>query len=218
MDQADLLGDLIVNSSLTLVSIVSLSSFCSLNPLSIGDGAVFRSGTRLLSGSSAEKHSILLEHTLVMTGECVDAGTVWQGWPSKKQVHVLLHRGEIDCTLYDSVKLRGTSGKSSRGLEASCAAIDMLSSSSPTGDIDIEMGIDGADNNEDGHFADINPLPASRSHSSHANSRPPSPGSNVNISGNASGNASVSFNINVNTSSHTQDSTSAAPTSHVLSV
>lgn len=40
-----------------------------------------------------ENNSILLEHTLVISGERVDAGAVWQGWPS--QVHYPLGEHRI---------------------------------------------------------------------------------------------------------------------------
>ena len=35
-------------------------------------------GTRLLSGASMDDHSVMLEHTLVLAGEVVDSGMVWQ--------------------------------------------------------------------------------------------------------------------------------------------
>jgi hypothetical protein len=33
-----------------------------------------------------EDHSILLEHTLTLSGETVDKGKVWQGWPSERKL------------------------------------------------------------------------------------------------------------------------------------
>ena len=42
-----------------------------------------------------ESHSMMLEHTLVMAGECVDEGTVWQGWPSKRQFPLHHHRSNV---------------------------------------------------------------------------------------------------------------------------
>lgn len=33
-----------------------------------------------------EDHSILLEHTLTLSGETVDKGRVWQGWPSERKL------------------------------------------------------------------------------------------------------------------------------------
>jgi hypothetical protein len=58
----------------------------SLNQLIVGRGCVLKSGSRLLSGANMDGHAILLEHTLILAGETVEAGSVWQGWPSQKQV------------------------------------------------------------------------------------------------------------------------------------
>jgi len=54
--------------------------------MSVQDGAVLRTASRLLSGGHMEPRSMLLEHTLVMPGETVDTETVVQGWPSRKQL------------------------------------------------------------------------------------------------------------------------------------
>jgi hypothetical protein len=81
-----------------------------------------------------------------MTGECVDAGTVWQGWPSKKQIHVLLQRGEVDNTLY-KVRERSASHASVSSSQA----------------LDLEMGslIVGAREIDDS-FTENNPPPGMR--------------------------------------------------------
>lgn len=68
---------------------------CRLNPLFVGTGSVLKCNTRLLSGSSMDAHSILLEHTLVMAGEVVDCGSVWQGWPSKSQISLTKYRAQV---------------------------------------------------------------------------------------------------------------------------
>jgi hypothetical protein len=39
-----------------------------------------------------EDHSILMEHTLVISGETVDYGSVWQGWPSQLHYPIREHR------------------------------------------------------------------------------------------------------------------------------
>jgi hypothetical protein len=39
-----------------------------------------------------EKYSILLEHTLVISGEVVEEGMVWQGWPSLLHYPLREHR------------------------------------------------------------------------------------------------------------------------------
>ncbi|KAF7309534.1 Peroxisomal-coenzyme A synthetase [Mycena indigotica] len=54
-----------------------------LNSLSIGNGCALRTGSRLLSGASMEDSSMLLEHTLLTSGEVADAGVVYSGWPAK---------------------------------------------------------------------------------------------------------------------------------------
>lgn len=54
----------------------------SLNAISIGEGCVLKSNSRLLSGAAMLPNSMLLEHTLVMGGDIVDENSVWQGWPS----------------------------------------------------------------------------------------------------------------------------------------
>ncbi|KAJ3030794.1 hypothetical protein HDV00_008707 [Rhizophlyctis rosea] len=59
-----------------------------LNPLSIGRRCVLRAESRLLSGAEMEEGSILLEKTLVVSGEVVGRGNVWAGWPGEE-------RGEV---------------------------------------------------------------------------------------------------------------------------
>lgn len=54
-----------------------------LNELKVGKGAVIRRHARLLSGASMEPYSIMLENTLVVSGDVLDAGSVWQGWPAR---------------------------------------------------------------------------------------------------------------------------------------
>jgi acetyltransferase-like isoleucine patch superfamily enzyme len=68
------------------------SIFVRLNPIDVGSGCVLKSNTRLLSGSGMENNSILLEHTLVISGDRVDAGSVWQGWPSEVHTPLREHR------------------------------------------------------------------------------------------------------------------------------
>ena len=54
------------------------STVGSLNPLKVGRGCVLKSNSRLLSGATMGPNSILLEHTLVMAGDTIDAAAVWQ--------------------------------------------------------------------------------------------------------------------------------------------
>jgi hypothetical protein len=58
-------------------------------------GCVLKSNTRVLSGASMDAHSVLLEHTLVMAGEVVDCGAVWQGWPASSRHSLTRHRAEV---------------------------------------------------------------------------------------------------------------------------
>jgi hypothetical protein len=100
--------------------------------------------SRLLSGASMESHSILLEHTLVLSGENVNAGTVWQGWPSRQQVDLkdyrrTIHRilNRISYQYYGSSAVNRSS--SSSALTSSSSKSDFRS------DIDEEEGsnVDG---------------------------------------------------------------------------
>lgn len=58
-------------------------------------GSVLKCNTRVLSGGSMDAHSILLEHTLVMAGEVVDCGSVWQGWPANSRHSLIQHRAQV---------------------------------------------------------------------------------------------------------------------------
>ena len=49
----------------------------------IGERATLRSGSRLMAGATLEADARLLEHTLALVGDTVDAGMIWQGWPVK---------------------------------------------------------------------------------------------------------------------------------------
>ena len=85
----------------SLVAHINTRGIFRLNPLIVGAGCVLKSGTRLLSGAQMDPHSILKEHTLVLAGECVESGRVWQGWPSSKQSSLEMHREDVKQTLDD---------------------------------------------------------------------------------------------------------------------
>jgi hypothetical protein len=70
--------------------------FC-LNRLHVGKGCVLRCNTRLLSGASMEDGSMLLEHTLIMSGDTTERNTVWQGWPGKV-LYRLVDDSELEST------------------------------------------------------------------------------------------------------------------------
>jgi carbonic anhydrase/acetyltransferase-like protein (isoleucine patch superfamily) len=42
-----------------------------------------RTGSRLLSGASMEQNSMLMEHTLLLSGDIAEENTVYVGWPAK---------------------------------------------------------------------------------------------------------------------------------------
>lgn len=78
------LGERVSVDDASLVGHVNTSGFFELNNLYVGDGAVLRSGSRLLPGAVMEREAVLLEHTLVMAGETVEEGVVCQGWPAEE--------------------------------------------------------------------------------------------------------------------------------------
>ncbi|KAK4626435.1 Oxalate--CoA ligase [Fulvia fulva] len=78
------LGDRVAVDDASVVGHINTRGKFDLNPLSIGSRSVLRSGSRLLSGANMEDDSCLLEHTLVMAGDVVDAGTTNQGWPAEE--------------------------------------------------------------------------------------------------------------------------------------
>lgn len=76
----------------SLIAHINTRGTFRLNPLVVGHGCVLKSNTRLLSGATMENHSAMLEHTLVLAGETVDNGKVWQGWPSATQLSLNAYR------------------------------------------------------------------------------------------------------------------------------
>lgn len=78
------LGDRVAVDDASLVGHINTRGKFDLNPLSVGARSVLRSGSRLLSGARMEEDSCLLEHTLVMAGDVVEAGVTMQGWPAEE--------------------------------------------------------------------------------------------------------------------------------------
>ena len=78
------LGDRVSVDDASLVGHINTRGKFDLNPLFVGDRSVLRTGSRLLSGARMEADSCLLEHTLVMAGDVVDAGSTSQGWPAEE--------------------------------------------------------------------------------------------------------------------------------------
>lgn len=77
------LGDRVVMDDASLVGHINSRGKFDLNVLKVGDECVLRSRSRLLSGAVMEEGSCLMEHTLVMGGEVVEAGRTVQGWPGE---------------------------------------------------------------------------------------------------------------------------------------
>ncbi|KAJ2891879.1 putative peroxisomal-coenzyme A synthetase [Zalerion maritima] len=78
------IGDRVAVDDASVVAHINTRGKFDLNRLSIGDRAVLRTGSRLLSGATMGKDSCLLEHTLVMGGDVVEDGWTMQGWPADK--------------------------------------------------------------------------------------------------------------------------------------
>jgi len=78
------MGDRVTLDDASVVAHINSRGRFSLNKLRIGDGCAMRSGSRLLSGASMEPRSMLLEHTLVASGEIAEAGAVYAGWPARQ--------------------------------------------------------------------------------------------------------------------------------------
>jgi hypothetical protein len=85
----------------------------------VGSGCVLKSMTRLLSGANMEPASILREHTLVMAGEIVDSGSVWQGWPSQSQLDLETHRRQLTAQLSKRTSSNSSNSSSSSSGESS---------------------------------------------------------------------------------------------------
>ncbi|KAF2177314.1 acetyl-CoA synthetase-like protein [Zopfia rhizophila CBS 207.26] len=75
------LGDRVVVDNASLVSHINSRGQFKLNELHVGDRSVLRTGSRLLSGASIAEDACLLEHTLVIAGDYINAGETYQGWP-----------------------------------------------------------------------------------------------------------------------------------------
>ncbi|KZT25194.1 acetyl-CoA synthetase-like protein [Neolentinus lepideus HHB14362 ss-1] len=85
MTEPDLveLGDRVCLDDCSVVAHINSRGNFSLNRLKIADSCAMRSGSRLLSGASMEANSMLLEHTLLTSGEIAEKDCVYAGWPAK---------------------------------------------------------------------------------------------------------------------------------------
>ncbi|KAI0673689.1 acetyl-CoA synthetase-like protein [Trametes maxima] len=86
MTEPDLveLGDKVALDDCSVVAHLNSRGQFSLNHLKIGSLSAMRSGSRLLSGASMEESSMLLEHTLLTSGEIAESGGVYSGWPAHR--------------------------------------------------------------------------------------------------------------------------------------
>ncbi|KAI1114620.1 acetyl-CoA synthetase-like protein [Nemania sp. NC0429] len=78
------MGDRVVVDDASLVGHINTRGKFDLNHLHVGDRAVLRTNSRLLSGARMENDSCLLENTLIMGGDVVEEGATMQGWPASR--------------------------------------------------------------------------------------------------------------------------------------
>lgn len=93
------IGDFAAIDDASLIAHINTRGIFRLNPLNVGTGCILKPMSRLLSGASMESHTVLQEHTLVLAGELVEAGSVWQGWPSRSQISLKEYRARINYLL-----------------------------------------------------------------------------------------------------------------------
>ncbi|KAJ1565713.1 hypothetical protein HK096_011371 [Nowakowskiella sp. JEL0078] len=86
MTEADLvtIGDNVMIDNGSVICHINSKGQFSLNPLIIRDGASMRAQSRLLSGAEMDEDAVLMEHTLILSGDVAAKG-VWQGWPLGNQ-------------------------------------------------------------------------------------------------------------------------------------
>ncbi|KAJ1551615.1 hypothetical protein HK096_006770 [Nowakowskiella sp. JEL0078] len=82
MTEADLvtIGDNVMIDNASVICHINSKGQFSLNPLVIREGASLRANSRLLSGAEMDEDAVLLEHTLILSGDIAAKGE-WQGWP-----------------------------------------------------------------------------------------------------------------------------------------
>jgi hypothetical protein len=83
----------------SLIGHINTKGVFSLSEISVGENCVLKTGSRLMSGASMGRSSILLEHTLILSGDAVDAHTVWQGWPSKVEQRLTEYQRKLSLRL-----------------------------------------------------------------------------------------------------------------------
>jgi hypothetical protein len=63
--------------------------------LILPSSCALRSGSRLLSGAEMEDSSMLLEHTLLTSGETAEADAVYVGWPARQLDSHMWRNGKV---------------------------------------------------------------------------------------------------------------------------
>ncbi|MCO5555724.1 hypothetical protein L7F22_009269 [Adiantum nelumboides] len=78
------MGNRVTIDDCSIVAHINSRGRFSLNKLVIGDDCALRTGSRLLSGASMEPNAMLLEHTLIASGEIAESNSVYAGWPARQ--------------------------------------------------------------------------------------------------------------------------------------
>jgi hypothetical protein len=77
------MADNVCVGNASLIAHINTRGEFKLNTLKVASGCVLRDCSRLLSGAAMETRSMLLEHTLIMSGDVTERNSVWQGWPGE---------------------------------------------------------------------------------------------------------------------------------------
>ncbi|KAI8337529.1 hypothetical protein BC941DRAFT_352853 [Chlamydoabsidia padenii] len=91
-DLVTLEDDVAVDNASMICHLNTLGQF-SINPLRVGAGSVLRTGSRLAAGATMMEDCTMLEHTLIISGEVADRGSVWQGYPA---VNITEEQAEVN--------------------------------------------------------------------------------------------------------------------------
>merc|ERR1712151_219950 len=79
------LGDRVNVEDVALVAHTNTMGRLELSTIHVGDDCTLRDFSRLQGGAEMSSNTILMEHSLVMSGEVVPEGFQWQGWPNRSQ-------------------------------------------------------------------------------------------------------------------------------------
>lgn len=79
-----------------LVAHLNTKGNFTLDRIKVGRNCTLRSGTRIQQCGEMQDESTLLEHSLVMAGEVVPEGAVWQGYPNRWKGHHVDQQSDIE--------------------------------------------------------------------------------------------------------------------------